>query len=195
MSPNPQVTPATILRLTKNSPSPRTGVGQKSSAVELIADPRLTGAPKGASVLTRWASQMSRLRTPGDDSMLPGRFEAMYRLRPSGDSIGQPSTAVVFRSAWLPAISSIFCAVLHGEKGPADAASAAPEATAATSVTTSARLSMLIASPFLKVRCAAHMNTVLGWRTWLENRRIVSALAARPSIRRHDPSEASSLTS
>src|ERR671913_52935 len=88
MSPNPQVTPATILRLTKNSPSPRTGVVQKSSAVELIAD----------------------------------------------------------------------------------AASAAPEATAATSVTTSARLSMLIASPFLRVRCAAHMNTVLGWRTWLENR-------------------------
>jgi hypothetical protein len=77
MSPRPQVTPATTFRLTKKSPFPRTGVGQKSSAAELMGGPRLTGAPNGASVLVRWATQMSRLRTPGDDSMLPGRFEAM----------------------------------------------------------------------------------------------------------------------
>jgi hypothetical protein len=50
----------------------------------------------------------------------------MYRLRPSGDSIGQPSTKGVFSSELLPAISSIFCAVPHEDRcGPATAAAAA----------------------------------------------------------------------
>ncbi len=46
----------------------------------------------------------------------------MYRLRPSGDSIGQPSSDGVFTSGLLPSISSTFCAVLQSEKsGPANA--------------------------------------------------------------------------
>src|SRR5918994_6570279 len=138
-----------IFRLTKKSPFLRTGVGQKSSEAELIGSGRFTGAPHGSLVLARVDTQMSSPPLP------PGRFEAMYRLSPSGDSIGQPSSDGVFRSGWFPAISSIFCAVLHAEKcGPADAASAAPEATATTSATTSARLRMLIASPFRSLRRA-----------------------------------------
>src|SRR5262249_13866620 len=112
-------------------------------------EPRLIGAPKGSSVLSRYATQMSRLRTPGDDSMLPWRFEAMYRLSPSGDWMGQPSSAVVFMSALLPAISSTFCAVLHAENcGPMDAASAAPEIVLPTRAMTSTRLSVLTAFSF-----------------------------------------------
>jgi hypothetical protein len=37
----------------------------------------------------------------------------MYRLRPSGDWIGQPSMSVVFSSGLLPSMSSIFWAVAH----------------------------------------------------------------------------------
>src|SRR5512133_3211182 len=137
MSPNPQVTPTTTLRLTKNSPFPRTGVGQKSSAVELIGSGRFTGAPHGSLVLARVDTQMSRPPMP------PGRFEAMYRLSPSGDSIGQPSWEGVFTSGSFPAISSIFWAVLHAEKnGPADAAKAATNTIPTTSANTSARLRM-----------------------------------------------------
>jgi hypothetical protein len=40
----------------------------------------------------------------------------MYRLRPSGDSIGHPSRAGVFGSGLLPAISSIFWAGAHVEE-------------------------------------------------------------------------------
>src|SRR5215203_4365094 len=46
----------------------------------------------------------------------------MKRLFPSGDRIGQPSSDVVLSSELLPAISSIFCAVLQSESaGAADA--------------------------------------------------------------------------
>src|SRR5665809_115336 len=45
----------------------------------------------------------------------PGRFEAMYSLRPSRDWIGHPSVNGVFRSGWFAAISSIFCAAPHAE--------------------------------------------------------------------------------
>src|SRR5919202_1307106 len=143
MSPRPHVTSGTTLRLTKKRPFPRTGVGQKSSDAELIGSGRFTGAPQESLALARVDTQMSRPPFP------PGRFEAMYRLSPSGDWIGQPSRKGVFRSTWLPSISSTFCAVLHAEKwGPADAASAAPAATMKTSTNTDARLRMLIASPF-----------------------------------------------
>src|SRR5918995_7311633 len=123
MSPKPQL-PGRASRLTKNRPFPRTGVGQKSSAVELTGSPRFTGAPNGESVLARCATQMSRsVRvSPGKR----GRFDAMYRSRPSGDWIGQPSTKGVFTSELLPAISSIFCAVPQEDRdGPATAAVAA----------------------------------------------------------------------
>src|SRR5829696_7986825 len=103
MSPNPQL-PALASRLTKKSPPPLTGVGQKSSAAEF------TGAPHGSSVLSRWETQMSSRPCP------PGRFEAMYRLSPSGDWIGQPSWNGVFSSELLPPISSIFWAVPQAEK-------------------------------------------------------------------------------
>ena len=46
--------------LTKKSPRPRTGVGQKSLAVELIGAPMFWGAPQGAVGLSRCATQMSR---------------------------------------------------------------------------------------------------------------------------------------
>src|ERR671919_2735319 len=143
MSPRPQVTPAIVLLLTNRRPLPWIGVGQKSSDSELIGSGRLTGAPHGSLVLARVASQMSRPPLP------PGRLEAMYRLSPSGDWIGHPSRDGVFRSGWLPATSSIFCARLHAEKcGPAAAANAPLEAAPITSAITSARLKMLIAAPF-----------------------------------------------
>src|SRR5215203_3757081 len=101
MSASPQVTPSTTLLLTNRRPFPWIGVGQKSSDAELIGSGRFTGAPQGSPALARVAAQMSRPPLP------PGRFEAMYRLSPSGDWIGHPSSEGVFRSGWFPAISSI----------------------------------------------------------------------------------------
>src|ERR671919_1070798 len=160
MSPRPQVTPAIVLLLTNRRPSPWIGVGQKSSAAELIGSGRLTGAPQGSLALARVATQMSRPPLP------PGRLEAMYRLSPSGDWIGHPSVNGVFRSGWFPAISSIFCAGLHAENsGPADAASAPPETAPITRASTSARLRMLIASPnSFGLRRVAPFQTLL-WLT------------------------------
>src|SRR5215217_5010667 len=136
MSPIPQVTPSTTLRLTHRRPLPRIGVGQKSSAAELIGSGRFTGASQGARVLALVDTQMSRPPCPS------GRFEAMKRLNPSGDWIGQPSTEGVFRSAWLPATSSIFCAVLQAEKcGPA--ATAAAAATSAKSAVQTTRITLV----------------------------------------------------
>jgi hypothetical protein len=61
--------------LTKKSPPPRTGVGQKSLAVELIGVPTFSGAPQGALRLSRCATQISRsvLVSPAKR----GRLEAM----------------------------------------------------------------------------------------------------------------------
>jgi hypothetical protein len=92
MSPIPHVTPAITLRLTKKRPFFFTGVGQKSSDAELTGSGRSTGAPQGSCSLARLDIQMSRPPCP------PGRFEAMYSLRPSGDWIGHPSVDGVFRS-------------------------------------------------------------------------------------------------
>jgi len=64
----------------------------------------LTGAPHGAVVLGREAIQMSSPPLP------PGRFDARYRLRPSGDWIGQPSSEGVLISGLFPPITSIFWA-------------------------------------------------------------------------------------
>src|SRR5690606_10262721 len=72
---------------TNSSQRPSIGVGQKSLAAELTGAPRLTGAPKGSSFEARSDAQMSL--PPSAPS--PARVLAMYRLRPSGDSIGQPS--------------------------------------------------------------------------------------------------------
>src|SRR5215211_571540 len=125
------------LVLTKKSPPPAIGVGQKSLAAELTGAPTFIGAPHEAALLARRATQMSMPPSP------PGRFEAMYRLSPSGDSIGQPSSAMVLSSTVLPAISSIFCAGAHTEKcgPPAQATAASDAATATTPATaTAARL-------------------------------------------------------
>src|ERR1700752_1370314 len=118
MSPCPQA-PASASRLTKNRPPFPTGVGQKSAAVELTGSPRFCGAPHGALVLARVAIQMSSPPFP------PGRFEAMYRLRPSGDWIGQPSSDGVLSSELFPPVSSIFCAVDQTEVCVAATAAAA----------------------------------------------------------------------
>src|SRR5512145_1819718 len=106
MSPCPQA-PGSASLLTKNRPPLPTGVGQKSSAAELTGSPRFCMAPQGELVLARVAVQMSSPPLP------PGRFEAMYRLRPSGDWIGQPSSDGVLSSELLPPTSSIFCAVVQ----------------------------------------------------------------------------------
>src|ERR687891_742379 len=113
MSPCPQA-PGSASLLTKNRPPFPTGVGQKSSAVELTGSPRFCGAPHGALVLARVAIQMSSPPFP------PGRFEARYRLSPSGDWIGQPSSDGVLISELLLPIVSIFCADAHAaEASPA----------------------------------------------------------------------------
>jgi hypothetical protein len=57
MSPSPQL-PGLASLLTKMSPPPRTGVGQKSSAAELTGAPRFSGAPQGSPVLSRWAGYL-----------------------------------------------------------------------------------------------------------------------------------------
>src|SRR5215204_6900647 len=108
MSASPQVTPSTTLLLTNRRPFPWIGVGQKSSDAELIGSGRFTGAPQGSPALARVAAQMSSPPLP------PGRFEAMYRLSPSGAWIGQPSSDGMLSSALLPPVSSIFCAVDDG---------------------------------------------------------------------------------
>src|SRR4029453_1444242 len=149
MSPSPQVTPWTTCLLTKSRPPPCSGVGQNSSAAELIAS-RFTGAPQPPLLLDLVATQMSRPPSP------PGRFEAMYRLRPAGDWSGEPSSDMVFSSELLPGIVSIFSARLHAVKcGPAVAASAAPD----TAPTASAN-----ASAHLRVRRARRRPAVSFWR-------------------------------
>src|SRR3954468_2653002 len=78
---------------TNNSDRPPIGGGQKSAALELIGAPRLRGSPNGASIEARSAAQMSL------PPSVPGRLDAIIRLRPSGVSIGQPSPAGVLTSA------------------------------------------------------------------------------------------------
>src|SRR5215218_1211595 len=127
------------LVLTKKSPPPAIGVGQKSLAAEFTGAPTFTGAPHGAALLARRATQMSMPPSP------PGRFEAMYRLSPSGDSIGQPSSATVLSSALLPATSSIFCAGPQAEKcGPPAQAIAASDAATATTATTAPKAARVV---------------------------------------------------
>src|SRR5919204_4591023 len=96
------------LALTKNRRRPRVGDGQKSSAELFTGAPRFTGAPYGPPGSSRCATQMSCPPRP------PGRFDAMYRLRPSGDWIGQPSLYGVFRLELAPAIDSAFTGAPHG---------------------------------------------------------------------------------
>src|SRR5574340_1777269 len=131
MSPWPHA-PGSASRLTKNRPFPffPTGVGQKSSAAELTGSPRFRGAPHGADVLERVAVQMSRPPLP------PGRFDAKYRLNPSGDWIGQPSAYGLLRSTWLPPTASSFWAVPQA----ADASPASASAARATRIGTDLRV-------------------------------------------------------
>src|SRR5215203_5244114 len=114
MSPMPQVTPGVTFRLTKNRPPPRTGVGQKSSDAELTGAPRFSGGPQGSRVLARCATQMSR--SPGSPPGIRGRLEAMYRLSPSGDCIGQPSWYCVLSWSLVPGTVSALMAGLQGPK-------------------------------------------------------------------------------
>src|SRR6188472_2310651 len=67
------------------------GVGQKSFALVLTGASRCLGSPKCSSLPARSAAKMS-LPTPGM------RVDAMYRLNPSRDSIGQPSLIGLFTS-------------------------------------------------------------------------------------------------
>lgn len=76
-------------------------------------------------MLARLAIQTSRPPLP------TGRFEATYRLRPSGDWIGQPSSDGVLRSGLLVPIVSIFCADTY-------VAEASPVSTSAPATTRSA---------------------------------------------------------
>jgi hypothetical protein len=129
MSPIPQVTPATVLRLTKKSPFPRTGVGQKSSAAELIDSGRLVAGPQGSLVDSLVTTQMSSKPFP------PGRFEAMYMLRPSGEAIGQPSCWGVLTPPGVAGSSTITALVQVEKCGPAAAAAAAARTSRAVPTT------------------------------------------------------------
>src|SRR5262245_17963355 len=134
MSPCPHA-PGSASRLTKNKPRLPVGVGQKSSAAELTGSPRLVGAPQGALLFARLATQMSSPPNP------PARFDARYRLRPSDDWIGQPSSEIVFSSPLFPAISSIFCGAPQAPNPAADATAAS---TRETTPTTTMRLERFI---------------------------------------------------
>src|SRR5688572_22937646 len=70
---------------TNSSDRPSTGVGQKSADAVLMGAPRLRGVLQGEPRLSRSAAQMSL------PPAVPGRFDAMNRLRPSALSMGQPS--------------------------------------------------------------------------------------------------------
>src|SRR5918995_6265951 len=130
MSPIPQVTPATVLRLTKKSPLPRTGVGQKSSAAELIGSGKLEAGPQGSLVDSLVTTQMSSKPFP------PGwRFDAMYMLRPSGEAMGQPSCWGVLTPSGVVG-SSTTTALRQVEKcGPAAAAAVAARTSRAVPTT------------------------------------------------------------
>src|SRR5215210_562357 len=134
MSPIPQVTPGVTRRLTKNSPPPRIGVGQKSSDIELTGSGRFSGAPQGASLDSLCATQMS-MSVRGSPAER-GLVEAMYRLSPSGDWIGQPSCTAEFNSALVPRTLSASTAVAHGENSSACADGAVNSATSASPTTT-----------------------------------------------------------
>ena len=76
-------------------------------------------------MLLRVAIQISSPPLP------PGRFDARYRLSPSGDWIGQPSSDGVFSSTLFAPIVSIFWACVHV---PLLAAVASPTSVSAAAV-------------------------------------------------------------
>src|SRR3990170_6391148 len=78
---------------TKSSQLPLRGVGQKSLNSELIGAPRFSGSDHGDASLVRCATQMSL------PPSVPDRVEAIYRLLPLGDSMGQPSAAALLTAA------------------------------------------------------------------------------------------------
>src|SRR5690606_41455269 len=104
---------------------PRTGVGQKSpNPASLIGLSSLRGACHGSLTLVLSATQMSFGSWP--------RFEAKKRLRPSGDSNGQPSA----ESASLTGpTGSAF--VQRGKGDPPSGQPCAPAAVATTKPMTS----------------------------------------------------------
>ncbi|MCA1640487.1 MAG: serine/threonine protein kinase [Acidobacteria bacterium] len=88
------------------------------SFAALLTAVRLTGAAQSSSVLPRTAVQMSWPPRP------PGRFEAMKRLCPSGDWIGQPSLNGVLSCALVPGIDSALTGAPHSPKCLAEASGA-----------------------------------------------------------------------
>src|SRR4029079_3372424 len=116
MSPCPQLSAVERL-LTNRSFPPRSGVGQKSFAAELMGAGSFSGAPNGSPTLSRVATQMFRsgVLSPA----LSGVLYAMWSWRLSGDRIGHPSSEVVLSSELLPAISSTFWPVLQVPAGAA----------------------------------------------------------------------------
>src|SRR5690606_6592469 len=71
------------------------GVGQKSLRPELTGTFRFSGSLNDAYLFSRSETQMSFRGTPSSWVCSLGRFEAMKRLSPSRDSIGQPSAAIL----------------------------------------------------------------------------------------------------
>jgi hypothetical protein len=138
MSPIPQVTPAIVRRLTKKSPFPRTGVGQKSSAAELIGSGRLEAGPQGSLVDSLVTTQMSSSPFP------PGRFDAMYMLRPSGEEMGQPSCWGVLTPSGVAEFSTITALPQVEKCGPAAAAAAAARTSRAVPTTSIAFVSHVL---------------------------------------------------
>src|SRR5690606_40611414 len=119
ISPSPQE-PAPPRVETNINERPRTGVGQKSpNPASLIGLSSLRGACHGSLTLVLSATQMSFGSWP--------RVEAKKRLRPSGDSNGQPSA----ESASLTGpTGSAF--VQRGKRDPPSGQPCAPAAVATT---------------------------------------------------------------
>src|SRR5215207_8745598 len=121
--------------LTKNSVwSLRSIVGQKSLAGEFTGAPTFSGAPQGSSGLSRRATQMSMPPSP------PGRTDAMYRLRSSRATNGQPSSPSPLNDAGVPGWSSTRVALDQPEKPVGMAAADAATPPAATSATTTPKM-------------------------------------------------------
>src|SRR5215216_2088981 len=162
--PIPHVTPGSTRLLTKNSPPPRIGVGQKSSAVELTGAPRFCGAPQGASFDSRSATQMSMsvLVSPSKR----GRVDAMKRLSPSGAWIGQPSWNAVFNSPLVPGTSSALTAGAQGENSIACAAgaNAASSASAARTRIAEVIVALLLIRTVVACTSADRLRVVAGAR-------------------------------
>src|SRR5690242_14243164 len=135
MSPPPQgvgPVPSPGRSDTNSSERPYTGVGQKSALGELMGAPRLRGVPQGSPMLARSAAQISL------PPVVPGRFDASIKLRPSALSMGQPSANPGTLTS-LTSVAVLKSALAPGCGGPPALAEALRTARSALATTVQAR--------------------------------------------------------